>query len=105
MEKNYVTISRHWNKPQIHTRVHFSPQHGEKFGGPNDTGSIAITMELNDFVGAVLTELGEVEAPTKLLNWKRLTTVPNMQQKVNHAVDRVVARMKEESAKVMVHHS
>lgn len=78
MEKNVVTVSRNWHNPRITTTV--------------SREGIEIGMGLNDFVTAVKREIGSVAM---------VFTQAEFDKRFEAAVDRVVAGMKAETAKVM----
>jgi adenine C2-methylase RlmN of 23S rRNA A2503 and tRNA A37 len=74
----FVTISRLWNQPEIFHLV-------------NDEG-ISISMSLENFIAAVKQEIGPVTWTFK---------AETFEKQVDEAVEKVVRRIKEESAKVM----
>lgn len=77
-EKVAVTVSRHWDSPQIHTVVS-----GE---------GIALALLLGDYVNALTVEL---------YKQGRWVTKAQLEAKVQQAAKIVLDKIKEESAKVV----
>lgn len=77
-QKGAATVSRLWNHPQIETRITLT--------------GIALSMSLEDFLHALAQEAG---SPALLL------TVGGLEARLLEASGRVVAGIKEESAKVV----
>ena len=73
-----LTISRHWNNPQIQTKV--------------DLEGIEMSIELADFCEALTTELGPVTWVFRDATFKA---------KFDAAVQMVLTKIKEESSKVV----
>ena len=74
----YVTISRHWRKPEIHTTV--------------TTKEIALSIKLEDYLSALVEELGSP--------WSIMTKA-QLAEKLRVASATVVSKVKRESTKVM----
>lgn len=77
-EKVAVTISRHWHEPQIHTVVS-----GEGIG---------LALTLDDYLKSLTEELYVAG---------RWVTRTQLEEKVQQAAKQVLAKVKEESAKVV----
>lgn len=77
-EHNVLTISRKWHQPKITTTI--------------STIGITLTIDLEDFILAVLDEVG---------NSTLLLTKSKFEAKFRKAVDNVLLGIKEESAKVI----
>jgi len=75
---NYVTISRYWRRPHIEVEV--------------TTKKLELRMAMTDFRAALVEELG---APWSWMTKKQLDA------KLQTAIDKVVEKVKQESAKVM----
>ena len=78
MYRSDITISRHWNHPEIITTV--------------SNNMISVTMDLDDFKEALIAEIGSVATTFRAATFK---------DKVNKAVENVIERVKEETRKVM----
>lgn len=91
-EKQIVTISRYWNNPKIHTKVNFLVSKQHLPGSSEDKGSIQLSIELEDYINALVEETQGI-----------LTTCTKAQLKVklHKASKAVLSKIKEESAKVM----
>lgn len=77
-ERTAVVISRHWGNPEIRITV--------------NQEKIELLTNINDFVDAVLTEIG---SPVLLMTKKQL------RRRANNAVLVAIEKIKEASAKVM----
>ena len=75
--KDVITISRHWNNPQIRTQLTFE--------------GISLSCSLEDFLTALSQEMGWTATPTSASTLSKLKTCAEV----------VCARIKEESVKVM----
>jgi hypothetical protein len=78
MEKSIVTVSRHWNNPEILTNI--------------TDESISLSIHLSDFISALKEEIGSVTTTI---------TQKSFSDKMDKAVVGVIERIKEESAKVI----
>ena len=76
--KDVLTVSRKWNNPKIRTRI--------------DHEGIDVSIELQDFLAALVQELGPV-------TW--VFTDRTFQVKFDAAVARVLSGIKEETVKVV----
>jgi hypothetical protein len=78
MNKSILTISRKWHNPQINTVI--------------NTEGIELSIPLDDFIQAVIQELGPV-------TW--MFKDATFQSKLNSSINNVLQGIKEESAKVV----
>jgi hypothetical protein len=76
--KSFVTVSRKWNHPKIMTTI--SPQ------------GIALTMDMDDFIKALKSEIGKVTF---------VFTKAEFEKRVDEAALRIIEGIKEESVKVV----
>jgi hypothetical protein len=76
--KSYMTISRHWDNPKINAQV--------------SVEGISLITELDDFISALKKEIGSITMTF---------TQQQFSDKVDKAVEMVVAKIKQESVKVV----
>lgn len=79
--RKVVTISRKWNRPEIYSELDMSID-----------GGIKLSIDLNDFLTALRTEIGSVTV---------VMTRAQFEKKFNEAVQSVIQGIKDESAKVV----
>jgi len=76
--KTVVTISRHWSRPEITTRI--------------SKESISLQIDMDDFVKALKQEIGSVTF---------VFTQKEFESRLDVAIKNVLSKIKEESSKVV----
>jgi hypothetical protein len=76
--KTCVTISRHWSRPEITTRI--------------DNEHISLQIDLADFIKALKQEIGSVTF---------VFTQKEFESRLDKSIENILSKVKEESVKVI----